>query len=320
MSEKHVSRRGFVGGTALGVGAAALAGAKALAAEEKQPMRVRLGLNLLLYTVDFPKERIDLIPKIAEMGYDGVELPFIVLDVIDAAATRRAIEQAKIGATACAVLTPGTSLISDKPEERQAGIERIKKCVDLAAACGCDAVAGPLYHPVGVLAGRGRTEDEWKRGVEGLRASAEHAAKANITIAIEYLNRFETYFLNTAADTLALVREVNSPNLKVQIDTFHGNIEEKDTAAAIRAVGAHLGHFHACENDRGTPGTGQVPWEKVFAALREINYSRWITIESFARGIRDLCAAACIWRDIYDSPDGLARQGLAFLKKMTGRA
>jgi D-psicose/D-tagatose/L-ribulose 3-epimerase len=156
--------------------------------------------------------------------------------------------------------------------------------------------------------------------VEGLRAAAEHAGKAGVFLAIEPLNRFETHFLNTNEDAIKLVKAVDHPNIKVQLDTFHANIEEKDTPAAIRAAGPLLGHFHASESDRGTPGTGQVPWNDCFSALREIGYDGWVTIESFAIGILDLCAAACIWRPIYESADDLAVKGLAFLKAVASTA
>jgi len=281
---------------------------------------MRFGLNVLLYTAEFTRDTLDLIPKVAELGYEGIEIPFINLDVIDAPATRRALEKAGLGATGCAVLVAGTNLISGQAAERKAGIERLKRCVALAAEMGADGVAGPLYAPVGQLAGRARTDEEWKRAADGLRAAAEAAGEAGVTLAIEPLNRFETYFVNTARDALALVEAVGHPSLTVQLDTFHANIEEKDTAAAIRAVGAKLGHFHASESDRGTPGTGQVHWPEVFAALKAIGYDRWVVIESFATGIVDLCAAACIWRDIYESADALAREGLAFLRRSAGRA
>jgi len=281
---------------------------------------MRFGLNALLYTAEFSNETLDLIPKVAELGYDGIEIPFISLDIIDPVATRRALEKTGIGATGCAVLVPGTSLISDRESERQAGLERLKQCVGLAAEMGADTVCGPLYSPVGELAGRGRTEQEWQRAIDGLRAAAEAAGDAGVLLAVEPLNRFETYFLNTAEDALALVQAVGHPNLRVQLDTFHANIEEKDTAAAIRAVGASLGHFHASENDRGTPGTGQVHWQEAFAALRQIGYDRWVVIESFARDIAELCAAAAIWRDIYRSADELAKGGLAFLRRTVGVA
>ena len=280
---------------------------------------LKYGLNLLVYTATFSTDQLDLVAKVADMGYDGVEIPFNDLSVLDAAATRKACEAAGMGLTSCCVIMPGESISSPDADERKLGVERLRRMVDITAEMGGDMVAGPLYAPVGHMTGLARTEDEWNWCVDGLAAGAQHAAGAGVCLAIEPLNRFETYVLNTAADAVKMVQAVGSESLKVQLDTFHGNIEEKDTAAAIRATGKWLGHFHASESDRGVPGTGQVRWGEVFTALDEIDYSGWVTIESFATGILDLCAAACIWRPIYESADGLAEEGLAFLKE-TARA
>ena len=281
---------------------------------------VRFGLNLLVYTPTFSREKLDLIAKVAGMGFDGVEVPFNDLDVLDAPATRGACEAAGVGVTSCCVLMPDGSLCATDPAQRQAGLARLRRMVDLTAEMGGKVMAGPLYAPVRCLTGRARTDDEWKWCVEGLAAAAEHAGNAGVMLAIEPLNRFETHVLNTAADAVAMVRAVGSDHLKVQLDTFHGNIEEKDTAAAIRHAGGLLGHFHASESDRGELGTGQVRWKKIFAALKDIRYDGWVTIESFATGIVDLCAAACIWRPIYESADQLAIDGLAFLKRHAAKA
>ena len=283
-------------------------------------MSVKFGLNLLVYTAAFTKEHLDLVKKVADMGYDGVEVLFADLSILDAKATRKACEAAKMGINACCVMVPGTSPCSTKPEERKAGVERLKQMVDICAEMGGEAIAGPLYAPVRELTGKAPTDDEKKWCADALRAAAEHADKAKINVAIEPLNRFETYVVTTIADATKLCKMVDHPRLKVQVDTFHANIEEKDPAAAIRACGPMVGHFHACENDRGTPGTGHVPWKDVFRALKDIKYDRWVTIESFATGILDLCAAACIWRPIYESADKLAKDGLAFLKKMAAEA
>ncbi|MDP6046382.1 MAG: sugar phosphate isomerase/epimerase family protein [Phycisphaerae bacterium] len=275
----------------------------------------KYGLNLLVYTAAFSADQLGLVSKVADMGYDGVEVPFNDLSILDPAATRKACEAAGVDMTACCVIMPGQSISSPDADERVRGVGRLQKMVDITAEMGGNIVSGPLYAPVGHLTGRARTEDEWNWCADGLAAGAEYAAAAGVTLVIEPLNRFETYLFNTAADATKLVETVGSENLKIQIDTFHGNIEEKDTAAAIRATGKWLGHFHASESDRGALGTGQVRWSEVFAALHEINYSGWVTIESFATGILDLCAAACIWREIYESADALAIDGLAFLKQ-----
>jgi len=317
MNEMGLTRRGFLGATAVGAAAAGMAGCQPAPDEQKggKPLNVRYGLNLLVYTAGFTKDKLDLIPKVADLGYDGVEIPFNDLSLLDAAATRQALEKTGMGMTACCVMMPGSNPCSPDDEERGKAVARLKRMIDLTGEMGGEAVAGPLYSPCGYLTGKGPTEQELKWCAECLSAAAEHAEKAKIPMAIEPLNRFETYVINTVDQALAMVERVGSDYLTVQVDTFHAHIEEKDTGEAIRKVGKkHLGHFHASESDRGTPGSGQVAWEESFAALRDVGYDKWVTIESFAIGILDLCAAASIWRPIYDSADGLARDGLAFLK------
>ena len=323
MSRDGLTRRGFLGKAALATGAAALAGCETQTPDTKggTPLNVRYGLNLLVYTAAFTKDQLDLIPKVAGFGFDGVEIPFNDLSLLDAKATRAALEKAKMGMTACCVMMPGTNPCSPDADERTKATARLKQMIDITGEMGGEAVAGPLYSPCGYLTGKAPTEEELKWCAECLSAAAQHAEKAKIPMAIEPLNRFETYVINTVDQALKMVKTVGSDYLTIQVDTFHANIEEKDTAAAIRAVGKkHLGHFHASESDRGTPGTGQVAWEDAFAALRDVGYDKWVTIESFAIGILDLCAAACIWRPIYESADGLAKDGLKFLKQMASTA
>jgi len=165
------------------------------------------------------------------------------------------------------------------------------------------------------LPGRRRTADEWKWAVECYQSLGPVLAQHGVTIAVEPLNRFETYFLNTAEDAAKFCDEIGHPNVGVLFDTFHANIEEKDIAQGYRTVGRHLKHVHTCENDRGIPGTGHVEWKSVFQALKDLKYGGWLTIESFGFSLGELSAAASIWRDIAPTPDSIAYEGVKFLKK-----
>jgi D-psicose/D-tagatose/L-ribulose 3-epimerase len=167
---------------------------------------------------------------------------------------------------------------------------------------------------VGKLVGRGATADEWQRAVAGLRPAAEHARAVGVTLAYEPLNRFETYFATTAAEATALAAEVGVEGFGFLFDTFHANLEERDPCASARAAGHALRHFHISENDRSTPGTGHVPFGRLLAALREIGYDGWLTIEAFGQALPELAAATCIWRRMYATEDQLAADGLAFVR------
>jgi len=169
---------------------------------------------------------------------------------------------------------------------------------------------------LGYLAGRRRTETEWKRAVECWQQLGPTLAEHDVTAAIEPLNRFETFFLNTAEDSARFCDEVNHPNVGILFDTFHANIEEKDIAAGYRTVGKHLKHVHTCENDRGTPGSGHVEWKAVFDAIRDVGYDGWLTIESFGSNLPEIAAAAAIWRDLAATPDEVAFEGVKFIKQM----
>jgi D-psicose/D-tagatose/L-ribulose 3-epimerase len=178
-------------------------------------------------------------------------------------------------------------------------------------------MAGPVYSPVGFFTGKRRTQDQWQWAVEAYGALGETLAANDVTLAVEPLNRFETFFLNTAADAALLASEVDHPNVGILFDTFHANIEEKHAGEALAIVGPHVKYFHASENDRGIPGSGHVDWQNVFSTLRGLNYNGWLTIEGFGFSLGDLSAAASIWRDIEENPASIAFEGIRFLKEMT---
>ena len=166
-----------------------------------------------------------------------------------------------------------------------------------------------------MFTGVGPTTDEWQRGVESMRAVAEHASGTDVVLALEFLNRFEIYLLNTAADTVRFVEEIGLPNCGVLYDTFHANIEEKSITDAIEAAAPRLQHVHIAENDRSTPGQGSVAWTETFDGLQAVGYDGWLTIEAFGMSLPELAAATKIWRRMYDTEEALAKDGLAFMQR-----
>jgi D-psicose/D-tagatose/L-ribulose 3-epimerase len=279
---------------------------------------MKFGVNTFIWSGTFDQSNFGLLPTIKEAGFDGVEIPLLRPKELQAASIRKAVEANGLETNCCTALVDGHSLISDSPDIRRRTQQHLRDVAKAAAEAGAKIVCGPLYSPVGYLPGRRRTGDEWKWAVEGFQAVGETLAAHQVTFAIEPLNRFETYFLNTAADAAQLAKEIGHPNIGILFDTFHANIEEKNIAAGYTTIGPYLKHVHTCENDRGIPGSGHVEWKEVFQALRSLDYDGWLTIESFGFAIGDLSAAASIWRDIERTPESIAFDGVRFLKSQIG--
>jgi D-psicose/D-tagatose/L-ribulose 3-epimerase len=276
---------------------------------------MKFGVNTFIWAASIDNDLLARFPVIQRAGFDGVELPLIHPEQAPIAAIRESLAENRLDCTFCSVLPQGLSAISEDAAVRQRTQAHLAECVRVVAEAGSKMIAGPLYSPVGYLPGRRRTADEWKRAVECYQALGDVLQSHGVTIAVEPLNRFETYFLNTAADAARFAAEVDHPNVGVLFDTFHANIEEKDVAAALRSVGHHLRHFHACENDRGTPGSGHTDWTGVFQVLGELGYNGWVTIESFGFALGELSAAASIWRDLAPSAESIAFEGVRFLRQ-----
>ena len=277
---------------------------------------MKYGVNTMVWTTKVTTRHLPLLSRIKEWGYDGVELFLSPDEPADIPAVRRMLDQLQLARTTCSVLPRDANPVSPQAEVRARGTAFLKKFVERTAELGGSLICGPLHAALGVMTGTRRTEAEWNWAVESLQAAARHAQGLGVTLCVEPLNRFETYFLNTQSDGARLVQAVGAPNVKVHFDTFHANIEEQNPAESVRAIAPVLGHVHISENDRGIPGTGHNDWTGVLTALKETGYDGWLTIESFAQPEPDLAAAAAIWRDLAPSGDELAIQGLRFLKNL----
>lgn len=276
---------------------------------------MRVGMNLLLWTTHVTAEHFPILAKLKQAGFDGVELPIFEGDAAHFKKVRAELDKNGLACTAVTVATPEASPISPDAAVRKAAVERMKWVIEMCSILGVENLVGPYHSPLAVFSGEPPTEAEKGRAADVLRQAAEIAQAGKVKLCIEYLNRFECYFLTTAADAVALVQRVNHPNFRTMYDTFHAHIEEKNQASAIRQVAPVLGHVHISENDRGTPGTGQVAWDTAFKALREVRYDGWLVIEAFGRALPALAAATKVWRDLFPNAEQVYNNGLAFIKK-----
>jgi D-psicose/D-tagatose/L-ribulose 3-epimerase len=224
------------------------------------------------------------------------------------------LDEVGLERTAVTVRGEEDNPISPNAKVRAAGVANTKKALDCCAAAGATHLVGPYHSALGIFSGQGPTRDEWKWGVDSMRQVAEYAGSVGVTLGVECLNRFETYLLNTHADSARFVKEVDHPNCRMMYDTFHANIEEKSIAGAIRSCADVCCHVHISENDRSTPGTGNVRWAENFDTLKEVGYDGWLMIEAFGLALPELVAATKIWRRMYESEEQLAGDGLAFMK------
>jgi D-psicose/D-tagatose/L-ribulose 3-epimerase len=279
---------------------------------------MKYGMNLLLWTGEMHDGMIPVLKLLKTLGYDGVEIP-IFNTSLDYARWGQILDDHGLARTAVTVRGVDDNPISPDASVRKKGIEGNMRVLDCCAAAGCTTLVGPFHSALGHFSGSGRTDDEWKWAVESMRATAEHAGKVRVTLGVECLNRFETYLLNTHADSARFCREVDHPRCRMMYDTFHANIEEKSVRLALHACQDMLCHVHISENDRSTPGKGLVRWCENWDALREINYNGWLTVEAFGQALPDIAAATKIWRRMFESEEQLARDAIAFMRSEVAR-
>ncbi len=281
---------------------------------------MRYGINTWVWTSPLTNEEFkDIASKVAKIGYDWIEIPLEGLDDIDYAQAATVIRENGLGISCTGALGPDRDLISPDPAIRENAKAYVRGAIDAAQQLGATNLVGPFYSAVGRT--WQQTEAERQSDLELVVASLKelgaYAADHGVVICLEPLNRFETSFMNLASQIADLVDRVNSPGVAMMLDTFHMHIEERNSGDAIRLAGKRLKHIHTCESDRGAPGTGQVHWDLVAQAIKDIGYNGPLVIESFTPKVKSIARAAAIWRPLADSPEALAENGYQFLKKIT---
>ena len=280
---------------------------------------MKIGMNLLLWTGHVTEEHVPVLKSLKATGFDGVEVP--VFDPSDVAHYRwlgGVLDDLGLQRTAVALIPDEAhSPISPDAAARQGGVDHLSRVIDCCEAVGGQALVGPWYQPLGVFSGQGPSGEELDRCAGVHRQVAQQARDAGLVCALEPLNRFECYLLNTCEQSSAYLERLGEDGFGILYDTFHANIEEKDPIAAFHAAWAkgHVNHIHISENDRGTPGRGHAAICETIAALKGVGYDGWLTIEAFGKALPELAAATRVWRDFFASPEEVYTEGYSYIRE-----
>ena len=279
---------------------------------------MKFGVSSYIWVSPFTDETLEQFAHARETGFDIYELAVEDPDSFTPELVKKAADKAGIAVHICGAFGTERDISSENPEYREKGKQYIRRLIDMAEIVGSPYVAGPMYAATGKarLAAKEEKEQQYKWAVENLKELCQYAQEKGIRLALEPLNRFETDFMNTVAQGNELIDAVDMPNLGFLLDTFHMNIEEKSIPDAIRAAGSRIFDFHACANDRGTPGEDHLDWNGIRTALQEVSYDGAVVIESFTTDITEIAKAVSLWRPLSESQDLLAQNGLIFLKNL----
>lgn len=278
---------------------------------------MNIGINTFLFCSPFSNAHVDLLSSFSSWGFDCAELAIEDPSLVDGHAINKALAETELShLITCGAYGPGRDL-RGTPTEQQTALDYTRQILDTMPLYNSTLYCGPLYSAVGHANRYSSDEKERHKDLvcKHLLTLSTYAEERGIQIALEVLNRFETDFMNSAAQAVQIVDRVNHPALKIHLDTFHMNIEERSIPEAIQVAGPHLAHLHASANHRGTPGTGTIPWTGVKQALDAINYPGDIVIESFSTHVATIARACCVWRDP-GKPETIAREGLAHLQSI----
>jgi D-psicose/D-tagatose/L-ribulose 3-epimerase len=275
---------------------------------------MKIGMNLYLWLTKLEPKHFELLATLKRQGFDGVEIPTGDYNPTEISAIRQALSNEGLACTVATLLPPEVNPIAPDAAIREAARDKLKHDITIANELGAECLIGPMHSGHKLFYDRGPNQQEFDLCVDFLQAMGKQAQQANLQLAVEPLNRFECYFLNTAAQGKILTDAVALDNVGILYDTHHANIEETAVYDAITGLDNRLNHFHVSESHRGTPGTGAVDWSNSFKALNDMNYKGWLVIESFAKDVDGFPEAVNIWRDCFNSKDEVVEKGMALIK------
>lgn len=285
---------------------------------------MKIGMNMLLWTGHVTQEHLPVLHALKDTGFDGVEVPIFETSDIEHYYWLAGVLDDLGLARSCVCVIPDEahSPLSDDPAARAYAVDHLARVIECAFALGATHMAGPWFQPLGVFSGDKPSEAELARCADVHRQIMPIMRAAGITAALEPLNRFEAYLLNTVEQSIAYSNNLAEAGFGILYDTFHANIEERDPIAALLHLhgSGWLTHVHISENDRGVPGFGHAKIRESIHALRALNYQGWLTIEAFGPGLPELAVATRIWRDLSASPEEIYTEGYRYIRQCWAEA
>jgi D-psicose/D-tagatose/L-ribulose 3-epimerase len=279
---------------------------------------LRFGVDTFIWSEVFGEKDLWIVVKAKKLGFSTLDMAIAHPETFPTGLVEQEVRKVGIEVVTTTTLSPSTNLISPDAAVRANGVKSLKQLVDINVQLGSKIIGGVNYAAWGYLTRKPRTEQEWEWSVNAMREVALYARdKSDLVIAVECINRFETHFLNIAADAVRYCKDVGTGNVKVHLDSFHMMMEETSFRGAVETCGKKfLGYVHVCENNRGIPGTGLVPWREFLAAIQGVGYTGPLVIESFDPSFTELNGMCAIWRKLAESGEQLAVEGLRNLTRI----
>lgn len=277
---------------------------------------MKIGVSAFAWTSRFRSAHLRILPELQRLGVEALEIPMLDPELLPISDIREATTGAGLECTACALMPSDCNPISTSRSSRERAREHLRRCIDACSRMGASLLCGPLYAPIGYLPDHRPTPEEWSWAVEMFQALGDDLEAHDVRLAIEPVNRSETSLLRTVAEATRLCDSIDHPRIGITLDTFHGNIEERDMPGAVLEAGDRLMHVHASENDRGPLGRGHVPFHDIIAALQQVRYSGYLMVEGFGFDSQEKEAPGRLWADPTVSPETLAAESTRYLRSI----
>jgi D-psicose/D-tagatose/L-ribulose 3-epimerase len=276
-----------------------------------------IGIHLSFWQTQWSDDLLPLIGKAKKAGFEIAEFPLLDPKNLDYQSLKKELDRLDMGASCSTGLGPDTDITHPEPSVREKGLDHLFACLDGAKILGSPILGGVTYAPWGVFPTDDLAERK-KNCIQSLKKAAERAEKLGVVICLEVLNRFEGYLINTVEQAADIIQQIGSSHLKIQLDTFHLNIESDNFGDSIRKAGADLRHFHCVANNRKPPGAGHIPWDEVKGALNDIDYNGYLVAETFVNPQGEVGRGLFIWRSLADELDLTAKQAADFIRRTFG--